>query len=167
MENPQTRSHQPILSRDRSNSTIWVGHLHPNDHDHVAGQTFLAPSTGFLNNIQLQMNLVQHPGELVLSFYAFDPSAQQWGALLAESRLNVAAPDGGQWISFELPPVSLQGGTVYGFRLQTPDAMLGLGENISGSASPFPGREWNAESSSEPGHFLSYFSLAFRLGMQN
>jgi hypothetical protein len=55
---------------------------------------------------------------------------------------------------------------MYGFRLQSPDAMIGIGEAASHAKQPFMfGHEWNADSIHERGRFFTYFSLAFKVEM--
>ena len=168
MEKTTTSSHHhPVLSQNRSNATIWVGHLPADPHDHLAGQTFLAPTSGVLDNIQVHMNAVQQPGRVILSLHPFDPAAQVWGPAMAESMLEVASADHGNWIRFALADVRLDAGSGYGFRLFSPDAMVGIGEGVSGNTDPFAGREWNAEAPDQAGRFFSYFSLAFRVEMRD
>ena len=42
METKKHSSHsRPVLSQAQNNTTLWIGHLKPHAHDHLAGQTFI------------------------------------------------------------------------------------------------------------------------------
>ena len=72
--------------------------------------------------------------------------------------------DDAKWIRFKLQPVSLRRDFVYGFRLQTNNALIGIGEAATGTKDPFTfGHEWSGDSKNMQGHFFTYFSLAFKV----
>ena len=154
---------RPLISQDQHNTTLWIGHLRSDPMDHFAGQTFTCPSAGMLDNIQVYSSEVHYPGKVELSLHEFDQAGRSWGPALANSTLDVERNDHEKWIRFKLPSVELRPGTTYGFRLNTPDAMIGLGEAATGMQNPFKGQEWNADSSNKSGHYFSYFSLSFRV----
>lgn len=167
METTKHASHpRPVLTQAQNNTTLWIGHLHTDPTDHFAGQTFNCPSEGLLDNIQLYSSAVQYPGEVLLTIHEFDTKTKTWGPAIGSSTLALRKGDDGRWIRFGFSPVPLQKDTVYGFRLQTQDALIAIGEAASGTKQPFTfGHEWNADSKNEAGHYFSYFSLAFKVEM--
>jgi hypothetical protein len=72
-----------------------------------------------------------------------------------------------RWIHFELEPVALKKNVAYGFRLQAPEAFIGIGEAAHQSKDPFPfGMAWNGGTHQpEKGSYFNYFSLAFKVEM--
>jgi hypothetical protein len=165
MEKTRYSSHpRPVLSQAENNTTLWIGHLRNDPTDHFAGQTFQCPSHGLLNNIQVYSAAVQQPGEVALTLHEFDPVTLKWGPAIGNSSISVNKDDESHWIRFELQPIELRQGSTYGFRLHSPDAMVGIGEAATGHKQPFTfGHEWNADSTDRTGHFFSYFSLAFKV----
>jgi len=158
------RSNQPILSQTENNTTLWIGHLKPNPKDHIAGQTFKCPSDGIVNNIQVYSSTVQEPGDVALTLHEFDVASHKWGPAIANGSMYLQKGDDARWIRFGLAPVELKKDATYGFRLQTENAFIGIGEAASHSKKPFTySTEWKAESLDEKGEFYSYFSLAFKV----
>ncbi|MBL7732022.1 MAG: hypothetical protein JNM88_12650 [Chitinophagaceae bacterium] len=154
----------PILSQTIKNTTLWVGHLQSDPNDHLAGQTFRCPADGQLNNIQVYSAAVTQEGEVVLTLHAFGQAPGDWGPAIGESRLTIEKKDIAHWISFDLPPVPLQKGQLYGFRLRSEKALVGIGEAVSHAHRPFDfGQAWTAHSENGRGHFYNYFSLAFKV----
>lgn len=155
---------RPVISQAQNNTTLWIGHLQSDPTDHFAGQTFMCPDDGQLDNIQLYSSAVQNEGEIVLTLHEFDPDKKQWGNAIASSSLDIHRNDSARWILFQLPQIQLKKGTTYGFRVQTNDAMVALGEAATGTQSPFTfGHEWSGDSNNSNGHYYSYFSLAFKV----
>lgn len=167
MEKYKPSSHtRPVITQTQNNTTLWIGHLKNDPRDHFAGQTFNCPSSGTLDNIQVYSAAVHSPGDVELTLHEFDNASKAWGNAIAESRIHIEKSDNSKWIRFDLPEVQLKHGTTYGFRLQTKNAMIGLGEAATGTQEPFTfGHEWNADSTDKRGHFYSYFSLAFKIEM--
>jgi hypothetical protein len=168
METFKPGSHpRPVLTQAENNTTLWIGHLRTDPTDHYGGQTFACPADGQLDNIQLYAAKVQYPGEILLTLHEFDVDSKTWGPSLAESTLVIRREDDHRWIRFGLPPVHLNKATMYGFRVHTPNAMVGLGEAACNNPHPFTfGHEWNASSKDQKGKFYSYFSLAFKVEMR-
>jgi hypothetical protein len=157
---------RPVITQAQNNTTLWIGHLLNDPTDHFAGQTFTCPSAGTLDNIQVYSSAVQSPGDVELTLHEFDPVSKTWGTSIGQSSLLVEKGDDSKWIRFEMPSIQLRQGATYGFRLQTANAMIGLGEAATGNKEPFTfGHEWHADSSNRRGHFYSYFSLAFKIEM--
>ncbi len=164
MENVKTSGHpRPVITQAKNNTTLWIGHLHTDPNDHFAGQTFTCPAAGLLDNIQVYSAAVQYPGEVKLTLHEFDTGSKSWGPALGHSTLLVEKADNAKWIRFALPAVPLRQGSTYGFRLETRNAMIGLGEAATGTQQPFTGHEWNGDSLNQRGRFYSYFSLAFKV----
>ena len=156
---------RPVLTQTENNTTLWVGHLKHGANDHIAGQTFNCPSEGLLNNIQVYSATVTRPGELQLTLHEFDAATRTWGPAIAESKLTVDKDHCASWLRFELEPVSLKKNVAYGFRLQAPEALIGLGEAAHEAKSPFHfGMAWNGgPHHPENGLYFNYFSLAFKV----
>ena len=155
---------RPVITQAEKNTTLWIGHLQSDPTDHFAGQTFKCPSEGLLDNIQLYSSAVHNPGEMVLTLHEFDTAAKTWGPAIGNSTLLLEKDDAAKWIRFALQPVPLRKDITYGFRLQTNNALIGIGEAASGMKEPFTfGHEWNGDSKDQKGHYFTYFSLAFKV----
>jgi hypothetical protein len=168
MKKDYSGSHpKPVLTQAENNTTLWIGHLPTDPRDHYAGQTFTCPATGELDNIQLFMSSVYHPGEVQLSLHEFDPDQKTWGPAVATSRTEIDRQDVDQWVRFDFPSPHLQKASTYGFRVYTSNAMVGLGEAACDNQHPFTfGHEWSGDSANQQGRYFSYFSLAFKIEMK-
>lgn len=162
----KTQEHNgtPILSQTENNTTLWIGHLQADPHDHVAGQTFKCPLEGLVNNIQVYSSTVQYPGDVALTLHEFDTDSKTWGPSIADSTIFMQKGDDSKWIRFSLAPINLKKDANYGFRLHTDNAFIGIGEAVSHAQKPFTfGNVWTGESMTEKGQFFSYFSMAFKV----
>lgn len=158
------RSSRPVLSQTENNTTLWIGHLTNDTNDRLAGQTFSCPSSGLINNIQVFTSAVTQPGEVLLTLHEFDPAGKTWGPAISESRLSIERNDVSHWLRFELDPVNLSQDQHYGFRLQTKEGIIGIGEAISHAHRPFSfGQAWSSDTGRLGERFYSYFSLAFKV----
>ncbi|HMG66814.1 MAG TPA: hypothetical protein VK588_03975 [Chitinophagaceae bacterium] len=155
---------RPVITQVQNNTSLWIGHLQTDTTDRFAGQTFICPASGALDNIQVYSATVQTPGELVLTLHQFDAENKNWGPLLATCILNVNKSDEDKWIRFDLPAASLQKDQTYGFRLNA-NAMIALGEAAVGNKDPFIGEEWHADSKNQEGNYYHYFSLTYKVEM--
>ena len=159
-------SSRPVLSQTQNNTTLWIGHLSGDMNDHLAGQTFTCPAEGPLNNIQVFSAAVPLPGNLKLSLHEFDCQSKTWGRVIAEAGIDLQKTDEARWIRFELEPVVLKQNACYGFRLQSDNACIGLGEAASSANKPFGfGQSWNGNTYNEKGKYFDYFTLAFKVEM--
>lgn len=155
---------RPLLSQTENNTTLWIGHLQTEPNDHVAGQIFQCPSEGLLNNIQVYSSAVHEPGEVSLTVHEFDIRNKTWGPAIGNASQFLQKGDDARWIQFSLQPVLLQKDTMYGFRLESPNALIGIGEAATANKKPFSlGYEWKGDSTNQQGHFLTYFSLAYKI----
>lgn len=158
------RTSRPVLTQTQNNTTLWVGQLKSDTNGRLAGQTFQCPSEGLLNNIQVFSSAVSQEGEVELTLHEFDQASKTWGPSIANSRFDVEKKDQAHWISFELQPVQLQKDKVYGFRLKSDSALIGIGEAASHAKQPFDGHEWSSRTNGQE-NFFQYFSLAFKVEM--
>ena len=158
---------KPVLTQVENNTTYWIGHLLADPDDHIAGQTFQCPTSGELDNIQVLSSIVHTPGKITLTLHEFDPDKKIWGPEVGSSTLILEKDYDSKWIQFILKPLSLVKDKTYAFRLQTPDALIALGEAASGITKPFSyGQEWTGSSADMKGHYFTYFSLAFKVEMR-
>lgn len=108
----ETKQHsspsRPVISQAQNNTTLWIGHLRPHTHDHLAGQTFICPSEGLVNNIQVFASAVTQPGEVALTLHEFDSNSRSWGNAIGNSIRQVDQNDDTHWIRFELDPIELK-----------------------------------------------------------
>jgi hypothetical protein len=163
---PGYRQSRPVVSQTLNNTTLWIGHLQTETNDRLGGQTFCCPSEGLVDNIQVYSSAVTQPGELILTLHEFDEVSQSWGPSIGISKVQVEKDDAAKWIRFDLAPVTLEKNKVYGFRLQSNDGVIGIGEAASNSQQPFLfGREWNGDNNNQQGKYFTYFSLAFKVEM--
>lgn len=155
-----------ILSQTRNNTTTWIGHLQNETLDHFSGQTFKCPDDGILDNIQVYASMIQRAGEVQLTLYQFENNAKNWNHSVTAASVLVSTKDEGDWITFMLPHVLLSKDKTYGFRLESNNAMLGIGEWARDNHEPCSfGQEWNADSNNKDGVFFTWFSLAFKVEM--
>jgi hypothetical protein len=100
-----------------------------------------------------------------LTLHEFDNTSKTWGPSLGEAVYSLQkGDDDARWIRFNLEPVSLKKDNMYGFRLKTTNALIGIGEAAGHARKPFDfGHEWNADSRNERGYYLTYFSLMFKV----
>jgi hypothetical protein len=164
----QTTKHsgRPVISQTENNTTLWIGHIHADPNDHQAGQTFACPGDGVINNIQVYSAAVQQPGDVALTLHEFDSETKTWGPAIANSTVFLQNSDVARWIRFYLQPVEIKKNAMYGFRLQTDTALVGIGEAASHAKKPFVyGQEWKSDAGNERGKFFQYFNLAFKVEM--
>jgi len=160
-------AYSPFAQQTINNTTSWIGQTPGINLDLVKGQTFFATEEADLDSIEVVPNVVTDPGKLVMTLHSFDDQQQAWGPVLASATILVDKPDTGKWLPFSLP-AHLQKGKSYGFRLQSHDALIGVGE-AAGSAKnpPMPsGQEWHFVGNNQKGDCFNYFSLAFKLGFR-
>jgi len=155
---------RPVLSQTQNNTTLWVGHSKVDTKERIAGQTFTCPGEGKVNNIQVYASSIQNPGDVSLTLHEFDAASKTWGPAIGQSNRNLQMDDVSKWIRFELEPIALQKDSTYGFRIQTEQAYIGIGEAASKAHTPFLfGCAWNSNPEHEKGRFFKYFSLAFKV----
>ncbi len=150
-----------------NNATSWVGQ-HPRDNKEISrGQTFIANTEGDVDAIEVYTNIVTKPGHVNMTIHSFDPQQKTWGPALESSNVECSQADSGKWIAFNIPSLHLNKGASYGFRLQSNDCYMGVGE-AAGSAKQPPfsaGQEWHFNNDQKVAAY-SYFSLAFKVDIK-
>ena len=165
MYNPSQRS---IVEQTVHNATSWIGHRNFDDKDVAAGQTFVATAGGDLETIEVFPTVVTKPGRVVLTVYDFDDHHNQWGASLGSANVEFTKDSNGRWVPFHLKGLHLIKGKTYGFKLESADTYIGVGE-AAGSAKHPPldsGKEWKFINNQQQPHAFRYFSLAFKVGVK-
>src|SRR5215212_2628687 len=158
-----TNNLRPAVEQITNNATSWIGHRPGDNREIVSGQTFVAPATGALGTIEVYSSIVTHPGKVVMTLHSFDADQNKWGPSLGSTSVNLIYSDNEKWISFNIPGLKLDKGRTYGFKLESPDSYIGVGE-AAGSAKrpPFTsGQEWRFTATNQKGDSFNYFSLAF------
>ena len=169
METQKSRSPlQVVVQQITNNTTAWIGHQRINNKDIVAGQTFTCPSEGDLDAIEIFSALVLNPGNVKMTIHSFDNATKVWGPALSTSSIAINKVDNEKWISFPQTGLHLQKGNTYGFRLQSNDSCIGIGEAAGSRLQPpfIGGQEWTSNSEGQPGKYYSYLSLAFKVGLR-
>jgi len=151
-----------------NNATSWVGH-HPRDHKQISsGQTFIAHTEGDVEAIEVYTNIVTKPGHVNMTIHSFDPQQKSWGPALGSASVECSQSDSGKWMAFNIPSLHLSKGASYGFRLESQDSYIGVGE-AAGSAKQPPfsaGQEWHFTNNDQKADAYSYFSLAFKVDIR-
>lgn len=157
----------PSLEQLHRNTCLWIGHMNAGPADHYAGQTFHCPQDGSLKKIQVYSIAVSHGGKIILTVHEFDEHRKKWGRILSSSEIEVDENDTENWVQFPLQSIQLKRDTTYGFRLQSPDALIAIGEAAWPSKYPFEyGEEWSINNLENKDHYYKYFSLAFRVELR-
>ncbi|MBS1509498.1 MAG: hypothetical protein JST86_01560 [Bacteroidetes bacterium] len=153
-----------VVEQVANNTTAWMGHRKDNE-DILAGQTFVCPAEGDLGAIEIFSSLVIKPGHAKMTVHPFDPSTKKWGPALLHSSVNIEKTDSDKWISFPQNGLHMQKGSSYGFRLQSDDMYIGIGEAASSHQQPLftGGQEWIGAAADQPGKYFNYLTLAFKV----
>jgi len=151
-----------------NNTTSWIGHRTRENEDVVSGQTFVASAEGDLDAIEIFSSIVTKPGKVTMTFYNFDQQQKSWGPVLGSTSLDFNHNETGKWIAFNFPGFHLAKGQSYGFRLESPDTYVGLGEAAGTYKLPpfVSGQEWKFSKDNQSGNSFSYFSLAFKVDLR-
>lgn len=157
---------RPVVEQVTNNATSWVGHR--DNKEVVSGQTFITPSTGMLESIEVFSTMVTQPGKVVMTLHSFDPDQNKWGSVLGSASIELKYNDTDKWVSFNIPGLHLEKGKSYGFKLESPDSFIGVGEAAGSSKQPpfTAGQEWRFTTNNQIGDSFSYFSLAFKVGLR-
>lgn len=159
--------HFAAVQQVTNNATSWIGHRRDNE-DVISGQTFVAPKEGDLEAIEVFSAIVTKPGNVTMTLHNFDTEQKSWGPALGSSSVAIDSNEAGKWLAFAIPGMHLDKGKSYGFRLESPDTFMGVGEAAGDlSMPPFSyGQEWQFTNEQSEGQSFSYFSLAFKIGMR-
>lgn len=148
-----------------NNTTSWVGHAKGHPDDIIKGQTFISSTEGDLEAIEVFSNIVTDPGKVIMTVYKYDPQQKQWGSALGTSSIQFNKTDTDKWMSFPIAGLHLDKGQSYGFRLESHDSLIGVGEAAGSSNNPVfgSGQEWRFTSNNSKGDSFSYLTLAFKV----
>ena len=69
----------PVVQQITNNTTSWIGHRSGVNENVVTGQTFVAPSGGDLEAIEVFSSIVTKPGKVIMTLHSFDPTIQKLG----------------------------------------------------------------------------------------
>lgn len=150
------------------NTISWLGQRKSDQKKIIAGQTFIANKSAQLTQIEVFSEIVTLPGSVTLSLYTFDIGTQQWGGVLGSVEVAVTNGSSNQWMIFVMPEIHLQKGNAYGFKLESNDTFIGLGEAVGSANHPpfIAGKEWRFITEENSTDQFSYFSLAFKVGLK-
>jgi len=155
-----------LVEQITSNATSWIGHHKYDNKDIVGGQTFTTPSDGDLEAIEVYTSIVTAPGKVIMTLHNFDPLHQSWGPALGSSSVDFATTDTGKWKSFSIPGLHLDKEKSYGFRLESSNCYIGMGEAAGHTPPLVNGQEWTFVNNDQQGKSFSYFSLAFKVAVR-
>jgi hypothetical protein len=167
-ETKNSHHHHSAVEQVTNNTTSWLGHRSRDNEDVVTGQTFIAPSEGDLEAIEVFSSIVTKPGKVTMTLHNFDPQQKSWGPALGSASVDINNTEAGKWLAFNIPGLHLNKGKAYGFRLGSPDTYMGVGEAAGCHQKPpfGAGQEWQFTKKDQGGHSFSYFSLAFKVGLR-
>jgi hypothetical protein len=156
------------IEQVKNNTTIWIGHHAGDTNNIISGQTFISHSEGELDRIEVFSSIITGAGKVMMTLYSFDSIHQTWGAQLGSASVELNKNDSEKWICFNISGIRLHKSKGYGFRLESPNALIGVGGTAgSYKQPPFKdGQEWEFTSKDKNGHAYSYFSLAFKIGLR-
>src|SRR6187549_958181 len=97
--NPTTRA---IIEQVNHDATIWIGHSRSDNKEFLCGQTFVAPSEGELEGIEVFSSMVTNPGNMVMTLHNFDPEKRTWGPSLGSASVDLNNTNIEKWIKFHI-----------------------------------------------------------------
>ena len=150
------------------NATSWFGQRSHDNNNLATGQTFLAPLEADLERIEVFSSIVTKPGKVIMTVHAFDSQQKKWGASMGSATVEFNHSSTGKWIPFTMTGLHLIKGMTYGFKLESSETYIGVGE-AAGSAKQPPfnsGQEWRFVNNNQNPDAYSYFSLAFKVGLR-
>ena len=157
-----------VAEQTSNTTTSWIGRYAGDNKESKKGQTFQSSSEGELSSIDVFSALVVRSGEVMITLHEFDALSRQWGARLASVTVPFSKSDSDKWISFSLQGVHMQKDKWYGFLLQSPSSLIGIGEAAGTYRQPLEGKgqEWKFTSEDSQGQSFSYFSLAYKVALR-
>jgi len=165
--NQKNSSLQTGLEQTVNNTTSWIGHANGDSKEIVKGQTFVSSSEGDLVSVEIFSNMVTRPGNVIMTVHSFDPQKKAWSNPLGTTTVAFNNDSTGKWVPFPISGLRLAKGQSYGFRLVSPDSLIGVGEAAGSFKNPplNAGQEWRF-TNNDAGDSFSYFSLAFKVGIR-
>lgn len=168
MSSINNKTVKALIQQITNNATSWIGHHQTENKNIVGGQTFIAPSEEDLEAIEVFTSIVTTPGEVLMTVHTFDPEMKSWGPVIGSAKVDLNRADNGKWKTFNIPGLHLNRGKAYGFRLESSNSYIGVGETIGSSQTPpfLNGQEWKFTNNDQKGQSYSYFSLAFKIDVR-
>ncbi|MBI1342565.1 MAG: hypothetical protein GC171_06510 [Terrimonas sp.] len=164
MKTTSNGRHHSILTQLFHNRISWIGHFNNDPNIKKAGQVFACPDKAEVDRIEVFSDMVQHPGTMQMTLHRFDDKNNTWGPIIAAAERDIQLNENARWISFDIPPVSLEKNQNYGFILSSADAFVALGEAAwPNNTDHHCGQEWTADDHESGGRFYDHFSLAYKL----
>lgn len=159
---------RPTVEQITHNATTWFGHRRYDNNNMATGQTFLAPAEGDLDSIEVFSSIVTKPGKVTMTLHSFDPQQNKWGPSMGASTVEFNHHSNGKWIPFPLQGLHLNKGLTYGFKLESSETYVGVGEAAWSTNHPsyVVGKEWRFINNSQTPDAYAYFSLAFKVGLR-
>ncbi len=154
-----------VIEQVTNNTTSWIGHRDVDNRDVIGGQTFTAPSEVDLEAIEVFTSVVTTPGNVLMTLHSFDSQQESWGPVLGSADVDLTNTDTGKWKTFNISGLHLNKGKTYGFRLESSNSYIGMGEAAGCYKTPpfLNGQEWQFTNTDKKGLSFSYFSLAFKV----
>jgi hypothetical protein len=168
MSTPKKNTTVQTIEQVTNNITGWIGQRSGDSNNVARGQTFISPSEGDLDGIEVFSSVVMGPGRVMMTLHSFDSLHKNWGPVLGTASIELSKDDSDKWICFNMPGLHLHKGETYGFKLESPNTLIGVGEAAGSYVQPpfHNGQEWKFTPKDTKGHSFSYFSLAFKVGLR-
>ena len=165
--NPST-SLQTSVQQLTNNATCWLGHRQADHKEISMGQTFVATTGGNLETIEVFSSIVANPGQVVMTVHSFDPQNENWGPSLSSATVIFNEQCNEKWVTFNMPGLQLVKGNSYGFKLESHDSYIGVGDAVGSAKHPpfASGKQFKFYSNNIKADTYSYFSLAFKIELR-
>lgn len=167
MNNDILKASLPAAQQTFHNTTSWLGYRNSDKLEVATGQTFVAVKEGELENIEVFSSMVTTPGLLHMTLHQYDAVEDKWGPSLASASLPVNAGQNDRWLVFKMPGLHLSKGATYGFKLESNDTFIGIGEAVGCAGNPpyEAGIQWRFNKLEKKANLYKYFSLAFKVAL--
>ena len=96
-------------------------------NDTKRGQTFFSTADVAIQGIDIYTSLVLHPAKITLTVHPFNDNTKTWGLPILSTSVFLQVSDSENWKSISTPGLHLYKGQHYGFRLECPQSLIGLG----------------------------------------
>ena len=165
--NPST-SLQTSVQQLTNNATSWLGHRKADNQEISMGQTFVATTGGNLETIEVFSSIVANPGQVVMTVHSFDPQNESWGPSLGSATEIFNEQCNEKWVTFNMPGLQLVKGNSYGFKLESHDSYIGVGDAVGSAKNPpfASGKQFKFYNNNIKADAFSYFSLAFKIRLR-
>ena len=158
-----------MVSQLNPTSTSWIGRYNNKMNDTKRGQTFFSTADVAIQGIDIYTSLVLDPAKITLTVHPFNDNTKTWGLPILSTSVFLQVSDSENWKSISTPGLHLYKGQHYGFRLECPQSLIGLGEVVGTNSMPISidGQEWKFNNSDPKSQSYSFFSLAFKIAVSD